>query len=248
MQTYAHSDDEFDEDNKLYVIKTLAHCSNNANKWMRRFEAWMERSNKKAGWIAQQRMRKLPKVPQPSRFNAPPVQLPIDFYNHWWYNGLTAVQKEKFVKHDQVALLPDASESFIPSPNTHPDEKISGIKFNKKYYDRLTKPYQINTPGKEVDEDEGGPKARGDTGNHDEEMDDSIDLEGSSEGSDEEDKAANSLFFEDGDFGELYDMDEEDEDWGKSENDNSGSDNSSSVNEEDTNMHAGDDSDPEEEL
>lgn len=135
MQPHAHSDDEYEEVNKIYVIKTLKHRSRNANKWMRRYVVWMERANQRAGKTNQLCVRKLPRVPKPSKYNAPPLQLPIDFYGPKWFNGLTPNEKEKMVKHDQVALLPDAAESFIPPPHTHPDEKISGKKFNAKYYD-----------------------------------------------------------------------------------------------------------------
>lgn len=94
-------------------------------------EGYMARSTATAGKAAQQRVLKLPREPQPSKMKAPPIQLPLDFYNPKWYNGLTATQKEKFVKNNQVAFLPNAAQSFIPAPNTHPDENISGLKFNK---------------------------------------------------------------------------------------------------------------------
>lgn len=157
----------------------------------------MERSANLGGKTAQLRLRRLPREPQVSKSKAPPVQLPLDFYHPRWYNGLSAHDKEKYVKHTQVAFLPNAAESFIPPPHTHPDEKLSGAKFNKKYYDQLKSPYQLNTPGEEEDDAE-GPVGRGDQGNHEEEMEDSIDLEAISEGSDEEDKAANSKFFQTG--------------------------------------------------
>lgn len=235
MQTYAHSDDEYDEGNKVYVIKTLDYRSNNGSKFIRRLEAWMDRSMKTSGSAAQKRVRKLPRVPQQSKLKSPPVQLPLDFYDPKWYNALTASQKEKFVKNSQVALLPNAAQSLIPAPNTHPDEKISGLKFNKKYYDKLKLPYHINTAGDDSDEDSSGPLTRGDQTNHDEEMNDSIDLEGTSEGSDDEDKAANDLFYEDGDFGELYDEEEEEEDgdWGSSEKEDEDTEGASSNSEDD---------------
>lgn len=238
QQAYAHSDNEYDKDNKLYVIKTLPYRGKNTGKWIRRLEAWMNRGSNTSGKAAQGRLRKLPRAPQPSRFKAPPVQLPLDYYCHQWYNGLSAVEKEKYVKHTQVALLPDASQSFIPPPNTHPDEKLSGVKFNKKYYDQIKARYHIHTPKIDDDADSEGPVARGDQINHAEEMEDSIDLEAASEGSDEEDKAANSLFFEEGEFGDVYSSDEEEDgDWVADKADESeGSESSSS---EDEHMAAG---------
>lgn len=211
-QTYAHSDDEYNEEHKVHIITTLGYRSSNANKFMRRYDALMARSSTISGKTPQGRVRKLPKVPQLSQFKSPPVQLPLDFYDPQWYNGLSATQKEKLVKHTQVALLPDAAKSFIPAPHTHPDEKISGQKFNAKYHERLSMPYIINTCEDESEGDAEGPVARGDQGIHEEDMEDSIDLEAASEGSDAEDKAANNPFYEDGEYGDLYN-EESDGEW-----------------------------------
>lgn len=247
-QAYAHSDDEYNKSEEVYVINTLDHCSRNASKWVRPLEAWMERSANLGGKTAQLRLRRLPREPQASKSKAPPVQLPLDFYHPRWYNGLSAHDKEKYVKHTQVAFLPNAAESFIPPPHTHPDEKLSGAKFNKKYYDQLKSPYQLNTPGEEEEDDAEGPVGRGDQGNHEEEMEDSIDLEAISEGSDEEDKAANSKFFQNGDYGDLYDEEEEDEDWDAAKDEEEEDSDESSSDNGDARMAEGDASEPEEEV
>ncbi|KAG0142906.1 hypothetical protein CROQUDRAFT_96972 [Cronartium quercuum f. sp. fusiforme G11] len=70
-------------------------------------------------------------MPVPSKFKTPPIQLPLNYYNPHWFNDLAPSQKEQYVKHTQVALLPNAAEAFIPAPNTHPAEKMSGHDFNK---------------------------------------------------------------------------------------------------------------------
>lgn len=248
QQAYAHSDDEYDEEEKVYVINTLDHRSGNTGKWIRRLEAWMERSAKLGGKTNQLRVRKLPRVPQPSKSKAPPVQLPLDYYNPRWYNRMSATDKEKFVKHTQVAFLPDAAESFIPPPNTHPDEKLSSAKFNKKYYDQLRTPYHIHTPADDNSTNTDRPVGRGDQSIHEEDMEDSIDLEAISEGSDEEDKRATSKFFESGEFGDIYDDEEEDQDWNNQNESEEEDSEDSSSNGGDTHMGKGEASEAEEEV
>lgn len=213
-QPYAHSDDELDPELKVHVIKTLEYRSANANKFFRRLDAMMDRVAITSGKTTQRQPRLLPMVPVPSKLQTPPTQLPIDYYSAKWYNALTPSQKEKIVKHNQVALLPDAGDSFIPAPNTHPAEKLNGRDFNKKYHLRLTLPYQINAPAGDSDsEAEDGP-AFHNKPLHQVDMSDSIDLQAPSEGSDAEDRAAvNNLFFASGDYGQLYDQDSEDGDW-----------------------------------
>lgn len=87
---------------------------------------------------------------------------------------------------------------------------------------------------------------RGDQADHGEDMEDSIDLEGISEGSDEEDRAANSLFFEEDEYGELYDgEEEEDGDWGTGEDEDGETDGSCDCN-GDARMEEGGESEEEE--
>lgn len=92
--------------------------------------------------------------------------------------------------------------------------------------------------------------ARGDRANHHEELDYSIDLEAISEGSDEEDKAANSFFFKEGEYGDLYkgeEDEEEDEDW-KGNEDGSDESGSSSGDDTDEKMENRETSEEQEEL
>lgn len=209
-QPYAHSDDELDTDYNVFQIKTLEYLSSNANKFFRRVDAMMACSLAISGKVSQLQPRKLPKDPIASTHKTPPNQLPIDYYNPRWFNNLTPSQQEEYVNHTQVALLPNATESFIPAPNTHPAEKLSGCDFNKKYHEQLIVPYEINTCAGDSEEEGNDGLRFGNKHVNEEDMSNSIDLMAPSDGSDEEDKAAaDNPYFEDGDFRELYEESED---------------------------------------
>lgn len=218
-QPPAHSDDELDVENGVYIIKTLPFRSANANKFFRRLDSMMARVHNASGKSPAKAPRLLPTEPQPSRFPTPPTQLPLDYYKPSWFNSLAPSQKEELVKINQVGLLPNAAESLIPPPNTHPAESLSGRDFNKKYYDRLSVPYTLHTPAGDSDDDAGDGTSFTNRPVHEEDMEDSIDLEAPSEGSDAEDKAINKKYFASGDYGDLYEESSKDGDWTPNEDD-----------------------------
>lgn len=147
----AHSDNEAHPNRKrVYVIGTLPFLSRNMNKLIRRLEITMQKAQAVAGITRQRHVRILPKVPVISKMTAPPTQLPIDFYSPAWFNSLPPGQKDKVADSKTVALLPNAAESFLPIP--HPSELLSGAKFNKKYYEKLIKPYQLLVAAESDDE------------------------------------------------------------------------------------------------
>ncbi|EGG09919.1 uncharacterized protein MELLADRAFT_55276 [Melampsora larici-populina 98AG31] len=98
---------------------------------------------------------------------------------------------------------------------------MRGRDFNKKYYDRLSSPYQINSPAGDSDSDDGDGPLYANRPVHEEDMSDSIDLMAPSEGSDAEDKAINKLYFTSGDFGDLYEESKEDGDYTPGEDEDS---------------------------
>lgn len=196
----AHSDDEARPNKKnSYTIKTLKFRSANMNKFVRRLDVGMEIADSITGKYSQRHSRLLPKTPVFSEFVSPPTQLPIDFYNPAWFNAFPPAQKEKIANSKTVALLPDASESFLSTP--HPSESLSGKKFNDKYYARLIKPYQLVQASQSDDED----LER--TGNVDvreeiiDDAEDGIDLTAASDGEDADDDE----YYAEGEFGDLYD-------------------------------------------
>ncbi|KAG0138892.1 hypothetical protein CROQUDRAFT_55525 [Cronartium quercuum f. sp. fusiforme G11] len=101
---------------------------------------------------------------------------------------------------------------------------MSGRNFNKKYYNHLSLPYQINTPTGDSENEDGDGPAFANRALHKEDMTDSIDLQVPSKGSDEEDNAINKLYYANGDFSNLYDESEEDGDYTPGENEDSDDD------------------------
>ncbi|KAG0143060.1 hypothetical protein CROQUDRAFT_49347, partial [Cronartium quercuum f. sp. fusiforme G11] len=180
----AHSDDEGVADSGIHVIKTLKYRSKNVNKFMCQLDMAMLKDAKLNGTLSRRRVRKLPKVPQPSLFVKPPKQLPIDFYNPVWYEGLGEGQKQRIANTDEVAFLPNAFD--------HPDKKLGDKAFIAKYYDILTQPYNLLAEA-DVDEDK------------DDENDDSEDIMEEENDEFEKVESEESEFYSEGEFGALYD-------------------------------------------
>lgn len=175
------------------------------NKLIRRLEITMQKAQAVAGITRQRHVRILPKVPVISKMTAPPTQLPIDFYSPAWFNSLPPGQKDKVADSKTVALLPNAAESFLPIP--HPSELLSGAKFNKKYYEKLIKPYQLLVAAESDDEN---LERRGDVDVRQEIIDEEgegIDLDMPSDWEDADDNE----YYQEGEFGDLYDDEEEGE-------------------------------------
>ncbi|MBW0577667.1 hypothetical protein O181_117382 [Austropuccinia psidii MF-1] len=119
----AHSDDEVDNtNNKRYIISTLNYRSRKANIFFRKLDEAIEQSQKRASLSSWQRLQVLPKVPVVSKNVAPPIGLPINFYNPQWFKKLTP-------DIQSVAFLPNPEESLMPKH--HPDEQLLDKKFNK---------------------------------------------------------------------------------------------------------------------
>ncbi|EGG03672.1 uncharacterized protein MELLADRAFT_90027 [Melampsora larici-populina 98AG31] len=189
----AHSDDEEVPGKPYLVIKTLPYRSKNASKFFRRLDIEMKKAAEIAGETFHKKPRRLPSKPVPSIFKKAPKNLPIDFYDPKWYHSLHPGQQRLVAKQDQVALLPDAAESLCPQ--RHPDEKLGDAAFNDKYLDILSIPY--------VPDDDHEDEADY-VGDDDVDLGDDEDLEDENMDSDDE-----SDFLSDGDFGNLYDDDED---------------------------------------
>lgn len=158
----------------------------------------MKKEDKFNGKNGKGRVRKLPKTPVKSEFTKAPKDLPLDFYKPLWFNKLLPGQKRVTANCSQVAFLPDASQSL--KAKSHPDEKLGDNTFSGKYLEVLKQPYVISEDEEEAFED----------GDDQSDSDTSIDLECPSEGS--ENEAEEPKCFEDGDYGALYDKEEEDKD------------------------------------
>lgn len=111
----AHSDDEDIPGENASAIKTLKYRGKNASKFWRRVDVERLKEAQVAGKHIRAKPRKLPKVPIYSTFTKAPTNFPIDFYDPTWFNELQAGQKRLAANKNQVAFLPDASKSLLPT-------------------------------------------------------------------------------------------------------------------------------------
>ncbi|PLW19576.1 hypothetical protein PCASD_21105 [Puccinia coronata f. sp. avenae] len=83
----SHSDDEYDEETKGYIIKKLPFRSYAANIFFRRLDPVMLTAAQQVGGTAI-RTRVLLATPQLTMFPEAPKLLPLDFYDPKWFNTL----------------------------------------------------------------------------------------------------------------------------------------------------------------
>ncbi len=115
-----------------------------------------------------------------------------------------------------VSLLPNAAESFLQGP--HPSKMLSSRKFNEKYYNRLIQPYQLLV-ATESDNEE-NLERRGDMDIWEDLLDDGFNGSYLSAGEDAENDE--DEFYDEGEFGDLFDGDDGVDIWVESEEDDDG--------------------------
>ncbi|KAI9621898.1 hypothetical protein KEM48_007506 [Puccinia striiformis f. sp. tritici PST-130] len=126
---------------KVYVVKTLKFQSANATKFFRRLDATIATSNELDGKRVQRRRRFTPPTPEPSLFTKPPKGQLLDFYNPKWFNKLLPQQHIDIANTQEVAFLPNASQSLMGKKLA--SEKLSDRKFTAAFFDQLSKPYNL---------------------------------------------------------------------------------------------------------
>ncbi|KNZ55655.1 hypothetical protein VP01_2621g4 [Puccinia sorghi] len=130
---------------KVYKIKTLPYCSKNANKFFRALDLCMLRQASLTP--ATNRKRRICKLPKKEKimlnFVNPPKGLPIYFYHPDWYHALPDSQQKLIPNVEQVAFLPDATQSLQPKAMRHADEKLSDKSFTRKYWEIIVEPYGL---------------------------------------------------------------------------------------------------------
>ncbi|KAI9621373.1 hypothetical protein H4Q26_015668 [Puccinia striiformis f. sp. tritici PST-130] len=199
-----HSDDEYNSQRKVYVVKTLKFRSANATKFFRRLDATIATSDELDGKRVQRRRRFIPPTPEPSLFTKPPKGQPLDFYNPEWFNELLPQQRIDIANTREVAFLPNASQSLMGKKIA--SEKLSDKKFTAAFFDQLSKPYDLTHEIEDNGDDETPTDDEDDASYNGEE----IDLANTSGDDDEEDD-------EDVDFDiledpmDLFDPDQEQE-------------------------------------
>jgi hypothetical protein len=149
-----------------------------------------------------------------STFTAAPKGLPIDFYDPSWYHKLVPAQQKTIPNTQVVAFLPDASQSLLPKKQRHPDEKLTDSSFTRKYWDILVEQYGLlgDDSSDESDDEEEAQGVRSAAAN---------DSEGEGHNLDDE---SPDEYFEEGDAGDLYDNDIEDDEEGDDEEEYNGND------------------------
>ncbi|KAI7964258.1 hypothetical protein MJO29_004685 [Puccinia striiformis f. sp. tritici] len=199
-----HSDDEYNSQRKVYVVKTLKFRSANATKFFRRLDATIATSDELDGKRVQRRRRFIPPTPEPSLFTKPPKGQPLDFYNPEWFNKLLPQQRINIANTREVAFLPNASQSLMGKKIA--SEKLSDKKFTAAFFDQLSKPYDLTHEIEDNGDDDTPTDDEDDASYNGEE----IDLANTSGDNDEEDD-------EDVDFDiledpmDLFDPDQEQE-------------------------------------
>ncbi|MBW0518453.1 hypothetical protein O181_058168 [Austropuccinia psidii MF-1] len=155
------------------------------------------------------RIRKLPREPQMTNFMKVPMGLPLDFYSMKWLNRLPVTQQRMTVNANEVAFLPDPMKSLLPPKHKDHDvrERWSDRKFTKEFIGVKQEEYGFN----DVEVDSEGEVVVVDD---EEEVEGGvIDLEEESEDDGESEK-----YLEDGEWGRVYD-EEEDKDYNGEEDD-----------------------------
>ncbi|MBW0480968.1 hypothetical protein O181_020683 [Austropuccinia psidii MF-1] len=137
----AHSDDEYNAQLGVYVIKTLAYRSERATTFFQRLDRKIKEVDAMLGRRSYQRIRRRPKKPIISEFAKTPKNIPVDFYRPEWFNERN--HSEKMIAAD-VGDVAFVSVKDIPSGSKeHPDERLSDRAFNNKYWHLTIKDYEI---------------------------------------------------------------------------------------------------------
>jgi len=151
----ATSDDEADpsgrtiKGQKVFLINKRPERSS-------KFEVFIRRLDKKRYETAQmdsrkrwkERPRELPSQPKQTAYPTLPSNMPIDYFDHEYYNSL-----QPRLRHDitntKIALLPDVNLSFTGTA----DEKLTDQVFNSKYGAEVLMKYNLVNEA-EFDEDD----------------------------------------------------------------------------------------------
>jgi hypothetical protein len=140
--TNSHSDDEYDNTDKGYIIKTLPFRSEAANYFFRRLDLDMACAGQPVGGKAL-RTRVVPATSCSTLFPEAPKHLPLNFYNPKWFNSLEPSIKEAVTNTKQVAFLLGTER------NKHED--LNDEEFNEAYFDELTGSYNLPNIGNDGD-------------------------------------------------------------------------------------------------
>lgn len=152
----ATSDDEADPSGrtirgqKVYLINQRRERSSD-------FEAFIRLLDKKRYETAQvdpskrwrERLRELPSQPKQTTYPALPCNMPIDYFDHQYYNSLQPHLRHH-ITNAKIALLPDVSLSFSGTA----DEKLTDDAFNGKYGAQVLAKYNLVNETEIDEEDE----------------------------------------------------------------------------------------------
>ncbi|KNZ63075.1 hypothetical protein VP01_11919g1 [Puccinia sorghi] len=126
-----------------------------------------------------------------------PKGLPINFYIPKWFLGLVYSQKQSIPDMTCIGFLPNAKQSLLPKPHTHPDNKLANSTFTNKYWE-VAKLYGLLDPDSSDNEAD-----RSKQNNQSNEEGEGIDLTQPSDGFESND------CYKEGEEGDLYNEEED---------------------------------------
>ncbi|MBW0478136.1 hypothetical protein O181_017851 [Austropuccinia psidii MF-1] len=136
-----HSDDGYNAMAGVYVIKTLAHQSENATAFFHQLDCKIKDVEAMMGRGSNQQICWRTTIPIISEFKKTPKNFPIDFYLPEWFKDRDHSEKLMAADLSEVAFVP--VKDLPPMGKKHPNERLGDISFNYKYWDLTIKDYKI---------------------------------------------------------------------------------------------------------
>ncbi|MBW0556723.1 hypothetical protein O181_096438 [Austropuccinia psidii MF-1] len=151
LDVNAHSDDEYNAQLGVYVIKTLAYRYERATTFFHRINGKIKEVDAMLGCRSYKQIRQSPKKPIISEFAKTPKNIPVFFYRPEWFNERNHSEKMIVADVGDVAFV---SVKDIPSGlKEHPDERLSNCPFNNKYWNLTIKDYEVEPDTPEDSDD-----------------------------------------------------------------------------------------------
>ncbi|MBW0504676.1 hypothetical protein O181_044391 [Austropuccinia psidii MF-1] len=137
----AHSDDELNHCFNVYSVRKLAYRSDSPDIFFQNLDQKMHQNEILGGKNDEKEPHCQPKAPIPSKMTKAPKLMPLDFYPPEWYKKLDYYESLINADTKNVAFIP--TSDFQMSQQVNKNELIGDSKFNKKYWDIVTQPYDL---------------------------------------------------------------------------------------------------------
>ncbi|MBW0492173.1 hypothetical protein O181_031888 [Austropuccinia psidii MF-1] len=137
---------------RIYIIKTLPYQSNSATAFFQRLDSKINQVDAMMGPKYNQQVCQRPKKTIFSNFEKTPKNIPIEFYKPKWFNERNNSEKLIAAGFSGVAFVP--VKDLPPREKQHPDERLSNLSLSCKYWESISKDYEIE-PGTPESSEEG---------------------------------------------------------------------------------------------